>query len=190
MMSFKDYSDTQPTNEMLEWYAHRTNKHIDLVIYFANAIEGSIPAFEGLDKIAANHDANKFHDRCFIPYVFLTWKYKQDRDGIPYEIPKEIDVTSATEYHVKTNAHHPEYWSNQTNTINKKDRDKPNKLIDATQMSEMSIAEMVADWCAMSRELNDNPHNWAEKNINVRWKFTEAQVNLIYKLLSLLWRTK
>lgn len=45
-------------------------------------------------------------------------------------------------------------------------------MIDGTKMWEVDIAEMIADWLAMSEEKNSDPYEWAKKNINVRWKFT------------------
>ena len=33
------------------------------------------------------------------------------------------------------------------------------------------------------REKGTNPKDWANKNVNVRWKFTPEQENLIYKLI-------
>jgi len=42
---------------------------------------------------------------------------------------------------------------------------------------------MVADWLAMSDEKKTDVFDWAEKNINKRWKFTKEQVQLINDLI-------
>jgi hypothetical protein len=52
-------------------------------------------------------------------------------------------------------------------------------------MPNMDIAEMAADWMAMSEEKGTEPKDWADKNVNVRWNFTPKQVDLIYELLEL-----
>ena len=56
-------------------------------------------------------------------------------------------------------------------------------MIDATKMTELDLGEMVSDWLAMSDEKNSNPKDWADKNVNVRWKFTDDQNDLIYELI-------
>lgn len=52
-------------------------------------------------------------------------------------------------------------------------------------MPEIDVAEMVADWQAMAEELQTNTaREWFEKQKDVRWHFSERQVKLIDKLLS------
>jgi hypothetical protein len=46
---------------------------------------------------------------------------------------------------------------------------------------------MVADWCAMSEELGGHPAKWAADNINIRWKFNEHQIALIYFIIGKVW---
>lgn len=38
----------------------------------------------------------------------------------------------------------------------------------------------------MGEEKGNTVRSWADKNVNVRWKFTEDQVNLIYELIDFL----
>ncbi len=40
---------------------------------------------------------------------------------------------------------------------------------------------------AMSEEKGGTPKNWADKNVNVRWKFTDKQKDLIYELIEKIW---
>jgi len=43
---------------------------------------------------------------------------------------------------------------------------------------------MCADWLAMAEEKGTTAIDWANKNINIRWKLTLPQVNLIQNLLN------
>ena len=46
-----------------------------------------------------------------------------------------------------------------------------------------------ADWMAMSEEKGTDPNDWAKNNINVRWKFTDEQEDMIYALIKDFWRS-
>ena len=60
-----------------------------------------------------------------------------------------------------------------------------NKCVDASRMPDVDIAEMIADWQAMSEELQTNTaREWFEKQKDVRWHFSEHQEELIDKLLT------
>lgn len=184
LVNNKNYTDEQYT-----WFIERTNRHINLVQKYAKLIEDNFPILNGLYNQSLKHDANKLVEPYITPYIHISWMYKMKQEGKPtYKIPNNIDDNEASESHVKTNQHHPEYWSSQTNVINREDRDKPQELINATNMPYMSIAEMVADWAAMSEELGEGtPKTWAKKNINIRWKFTKDQEELIYKIIDKVW---
>ena len=174
-------------NEKEKWFEKRTNKHIDLVKKYCKKIYDYDKKFYELLEICENHDASKFKEPEKTPYILITWKYKCINDNEPFSCSKkeEKEMNDATEYHIKNNSHHPEYYSEQKeNLINKNNRDeKPKNIIDATKMPDISIAEMVADWCAVSEERNSSPEIWAKNNINKRWKFTKEQENLIYNLI-------
>ncbi len=94
-------------------------------------------------------------------------------------------MSKATEHHVKNNKHHPESsCEKEVGLINREDRDKPPKeMVDATNMKDLDIGEMAADWMAMSKEKGGTPKEWADKNVNIRWKFTDEQKDLIYELI-------
>lgn len=181
---------SQPDNykEMKDWFVKRTKNHINLVRKYAKRIENyDKERFKGLYKRTQQHDQSKFQNPEMDPYVYIAWQYKCKDDGKECDIPDDIDaqMNKATEHHVKSNAHHPEYHSSQTvDLINRADRDKPpEKKIDATKMKDIDVAEMVADWCAMSEEKGNTPKEWADKNVNIRWKFTPQQSDLIYELI-------
>lgn len=179
------------TDEMIDWFNERTNRHIDLVKEYCKKLEVMDKKYVGLAEIGKNHDASKFVDPERIPYIYITWKYKCEDDNKEFDVPEDIKkkMTEATEHHVKNNMHHPEFYCDDKDVINSKDRDKPKKLIDCTKMPELSIAEMVCDWLAMSQEKGTDPNKWADDNINKRWKFNGKQEKLIRDLISKLWRT-
>ena len=141
----------------------------------------------GLVERGKIHDQSKFEDPEMNPYIWITWQYKCKEDGTKFSAPDKMDekMSKATEHHVKNNHHHPESHSKQeVGLINREDRDNPPKeIVDATGMKDIDISEMVADWCAMSDEKKSKPKDWADKNVNVRWKFSDDQKKLIYELI-------
>lgn len=63
--------------------------------------------------------------------------------------------------------------------------DKSLKVVDASRMPDIAIAEMVADWQAMSEELGTNTaREWFNKVKDVRWHFSPEQEELINKFLA------
>lgn len=84
-------------------------------------------------------------------------------------------MDKASNHHVHCNPHHPEYWS--------KERASEGTTIDCTSMPLSYVASMCADWLAMSEELKNSAVDWADKNVNKRWIFSDGQVELIYYLL-------
>lgn len=188
----KIYKIAEDYDKMRDFFEKRTKKHIELVQKYCKKIEDyDKNRFEGLLEKSKDHDKSKFEDPELEPYVYITWKYKCEKDGIKFDCPEYIDekMNKATQHHVANNHHHPEHHCDRkSNLINKNDRDKPpSEIIDATKMPDISIAEMCADWMAVSEEKNTNPKNWADKNINIRWKFNDSQKELIYKLIEDIW---
>jgi hypothetical protein len=166
------------------WFEKRTKNHIELVKKYAGKIS------EELFKQAELHDASKFNDPERTPYIEISWDYKCQADNIPNILPENIKETmyGASYHHVKNNKHHPEYWSEQEDVINKVNRDEPlEEIIDSTKMPDEYILEMVCDWCAMSEEKKNFPKDWADKNVGIRWKFTPEQTKLIYKTIDEIW---
>lgn len=185
----------QPTPEMKEWFETRTNQHIELVQKYAERIRAAYPE-EFADLDTSSHDAAKFEEPEYTPYVYMTWK----RLHPEFEYSEAIAEAGhqATLHHVRNNPHHPEYWTSKftDDSVNKamssdfNRRDEPPKdKVEATSMPEIAIAEMCADWCAMSEEMENSPQEWADKNIGVRWEFTPKQIDLIHTLLNTIWET-
>lgn len=183
-------NDMHLRQEMKEFFDERTAEHINLVQKYAKKIAETNPNLKDVVEQASNHDASKYEDPEYVPYLYITWRYKHRNEGSNYEIPDFVDHNAATLHHIKNNRHHPEFHDEENNdqSLNAKDRDAiPPRSTDASKMNDIDIAEMVADWCAMSEELGDTPKSWADKNVNKRWNFTDDQVKLIYKLISDIW---
>lgn len=183
------------TDDMVKFFYKRTNNHINAVSVFAKRIyrDEELRKFIDAEKFfhdIANHDQSKFEEPELTPYIKLTWRKNYNKKD--YQQPGTIDHADenmATLAHITSNQHHPEYWSDQKeNLLNIKDRDKPSgTIIDATKMPLTYIASMVADWMAMSKELENSPYIWAKNNINIRWKFNKEQIEFIYLILERIW---
>jgi len=180
----------QPTKEMVDFFHQRTDTHIRRVQKYAVKLAYEFDMLAELIRVVKLHDLSKYDDPEYLPYVYLTWIKKCQKDGVDFEADKSINdkVLWATTRHLLSNAHHPEFWSDNRDPINP-NRDKPKELIDATSMPILYLGEMVADWSAMAEEFNqEGPYKWAQDNINVRWKFTEKQVKVIYEFIDFLWK--
>lgn len=177
-------------DEMKTFFNTRTNNHINLVQKYAQKIADTNPELVRVVQQASKHDASKYEDPEHTPYLYITWKYKCADEGKDFEIPKYIDHNGATLHHIKSNRHHPEYHDLGSNdkSLNSENRDDiPERPTDASKMNDVDIAEMVADWSAMSEEKGGSPREWADKNVNKRWNFTGEQKKLIYKLIDDIW---
>lgn len=186
--------EEKKNKDMEKFFIERTKNHIALVQKYCKRIEEyGDGEFDGLIERGIIHDQSKFQEPEKTPYIYLTWNYKCKIDGEKYEYPEGIEEKTvfATEHHIKNknNSHHPEYHCDKKNNlINKDNRDKPpEEMIDATKMKDIDIAEMCADWMAVSEERGTDPEDWANKNINKRWKFTKHQEALIYELIESSW---
>lgn len=177
--------------QMIDWFNIRTKNHIDLVKKYCKKLYDFDPSFyKELLERGKTHDNSKLVEPELTPYIYVTWRYYCKDNGIPFEVSEETEKSmhEATEHHVHSNSHHPEFFD-MNSSINNEDRDAPSKSItNATSMNEIDLAEMCCDWCAMSEEKGENgPFDWADRNINKRWKFTDDQVDYIYTILDFLW---
>lgn len=167
-------------DKMKRFFDERTNYHISLVNKYANRLVGKYPKYNELLLFAQSHDESKFNYPEYIPYVHLTWRYKCLRDKENYKIPNDIKVRDAINFHRNTNRHHPEYWA----------WGDEDEIVNAVLMPNISIAEMVCDWCAVSEEKGNTPKEWADANIGVKWNFSEEQKKLIYDFIDVVWEDK
>lgn len=179
-------------DKMVKHFHTRTKMHTDHVRYWSSQIVREYPEFVKLLQIVKVHDASKYESPEYEPYLYTNWFYKCQKDGIDWEIPDDMKSKTheATVHHVLNNKHHPEYWSGQTeNIINPANRDGVAQLIDGTKMPLIYVAEMVADWFSVATERGTNPRDWADSNVNIRWKFTGEQTKLIYNLIDTIWES-
>jgi hypothetical protein len=169
----------EDTSEKEDYFNNRTNRHIGMVQRAAEKIVEAYPEFEKLLTNVQHHDSSKFKEPEYTPYVELAWATYHE--GGEYKKPGTIDnkeQNQAGMHHILNNEHHPEYWAKNVDSINN------STVVDATRMPDIAIAEMVADWQAMSEELKKNTaREWFEKQKDVRWHFSPEQEELIDKLL-------
>ena len=185
------------SNEKEDYFVSRTNKHIALVQKACAKIVEAYPRFKELLGRGKMHDASKFKEPERTPYIEISWRHKLEKEkgefnsynNKGYKTPGTLtkdDENKATIHHVTTNSHHPEYHleDKADANINAEDRNKSDKVVDATRMPDLDIAEMVADWQAMSEELKTNTaREWYDKQKGVRWNFSNYQEALIDNLL-------
>ena len=130
---------TEPTPEMLAFYEHRTNDHIERVRRCLTLLAEGTEYGEALIERAAVHDASKFGDEERIPYVWLTEYHRCRRRGEPFEYPQGVAeaVKLAIRHHLTSNRHHPEFHA------------------DPNDMADVDLIEMVCDWTAMAQEFGE-----------------------------------
>lgn len=173
-----------------QMFIERTKLHISLVEKYMFRLAKEFPNYRDylLDQFI-DHDCSKFREPEKTPYIDITMSYL-DKNFIP-SLEQKAAMHIATFNHIKNNKHHPEYWDKDLTIecLNSQNRDKPSeKIVNAEAMPDNYILEMVADWMAVSEERGTDPYIWARNNIDIRWKFTTHQQELIYKALSAIWK--
>ena len=179
---------------MKDWFYKRTKNHIEGVKKYCQKIYNyDIERFEDILENSKNHDELKLQEPELTSYIIITWDYYCNDNNIKFDIPEDIrkNLYKATEHHVLNSKHHPEYWQDRKENIldiNSRDGSTmPIGILNGTKMPDIYVAEMCADWMAMSEERNNMPQEWADKVVDKRWKFNEHQVKLIYELLNNIW---
>lgn len=163
--------DIQPSDELKQTFIERTKNHIALVNQFAAKIGKSYP----------DHDASKL-TTLLDAYCFFS-KPKEERTK---EENAVLDI--ATYIHITQSPHHPEYWTDTDLSGFTRQNCNPNGIIDATDMPEDAIEEMVADWCSCSKEFGTNtPLEWFNQVNGNRWSFTIQQQHYIKQLIENMW---
>lgn len=161
---------TSPTEEMVKFFEKRTKEHIDRVRKYLKILHEKTDLGEELLERAKIHDDSKYGEIERLPYIWNTEYHRCRNNGIKFEYPPGIEekVKAATKHHVTTNRHHPEFHA------------------DPSDMTDIDIAEMVADWAAMAEEMGEgSPRGWADKTVGKRWKFSDSQVEDIFNLIKL-----
>ena len=189
-MEEDDIAPMTPSDEMLEFFYDRTHRHIALVGKYCERILNHDGLYHGIMDLAEVHDASKFCYPELDPYVWLTWKYKIQAEGMELAVPMGMaeKMNAVTEHHIKCNMHHPDYFDMAPARLNQDNRDEPpDTIVDATRMPVLYVAEMVADWCAVSEERGNTPMDWIDKNVGIRWKFDINQTGRIKDLTHAIW---
>jgi len=165
------YENTKPSTEMVNFYKERTRDHIRRVSKNLYTIAGERDDLNKVELLARAriHDKSKYSSQEYEPYIWLTWWHKEKGAGRKFEYPAGMKekVDKAAKSHVFSNPHHPEAHSSPKD------------------MSNIDIAEMVADWASMSQELGTSLRKWAKEKVNKKWNFSKEQTKLIYDLVSI-----
>lgn len=139
-------------------FIERTKKHIELVNYFASKLGKQYP----------NHDSSK------LTLLLSGYKYFMiPREQLTAEQTEALDLVTLS--HIKNAPHHPEYWTNTDLTGFTRSNCCPNGPIDATQMPQECLEEMICDWMSVGTEMGNNIEDWYNKTVGNRWIFTKQQ---------------
>jgi predicted SprT family Zn-dependent metalloprotease len=191
MKEFKDmFVDDQLAKYQMKHHISRLQSHTALVgKYLQKIIDLKIDGIDEniLIKEISEHDASKTVEPELMPYRLISWFYKCKKEGkeFPMTDKQKEEVQEVTFHHVKNNTHHPEYWCKDATIecINPENRNKSNMCIDCIEMPLTYVATMIADWSAVSEEYGTKAKDWADANIDKRWKFSDEQKSLIYELI-------
>jgi hypothetical protein len=158
---------------MVAFYERRTSEHIERVRQCL-AVMASVTAYgPELYERARLHDASKFSPEERILYIWLTEFHRCRRAGEPFSYPDGMEdhVRAATDHHMSTNRHHPDFHA------------------DPNDMTDVDIIEMVCDWTAMSQEFGQDggsARGWADKTIGKRLHLNEDRRRFVYSMIELL----
>lgn len=161
-------ADVTPDEQLKHQFIERTKKHIELVNYFGAKIDRVYPA----------HDSSK------LDFLLDYYCYFCKLEKTPDE-EKLLDI--ATLVHITNAPHHVEYWTSTDLTGFTRANPNPSGIIDASEMPEESLEEMVCDWCAVSKEKGNTPFEWFRKVNGVRWLFTPEQQSFIRRVSREIW---
>lgn len=104
--------------------------------------------FNEVKERVQRHDASKFNEEEFVPYVqkFYPWKsMNKSSETI------DLEFSDAWTHHILLNDHHPEHWLITT-------------AEEKIKMHDAALVEMLLDWIAMSIGLNQNMYEWWNNN--------------------------
>jgi len=166
LKQFVKEKNMEPTQEMVDFYLERTKKHIDRVKGNCTKLSEAVL---GIQARAAIHDESKYGPEEYIPYIWLTWYYKEKESGWDYPNEEIRELTNqAWKHHETSNEHHPGYHS------------------DVKDMMSVDLAEMACDLSAMSQEFGGDPKEYFDNNIKIKYSFSDIQLLLIYEYFRLL----
>lgn len=144
-----------------------------------------------------NRLVNKYAERCHRAFplhdlskieTYLIYDYRYTL--IPKDQRTEYEqkaLDHAVYQHVTCASHHPEYWTHTSLVGYTRENFCPNGIVEALDMPLGALEEMCADWCATAEYYKNTPFEWADKVINVYWKFSPRQISYIYRTLEEMW---
>lgn len=167
---------------ILQLHMGRIFQHIFMVKAFASMIASKHPNASWLPKMKQNvlhHDEHKWNDIAFMgdyapyiveQYVGSRWFHTNGEYDKVHERVGRV--------HRMTSDHHVDKWCPFL-----KDSERKDKPLVPLLMPEYAMAEMCADWMAVSYELGETATNWFHKNQGKKWRFTKKQVAFIESIL-------
>jgi len=171
--------------KMRDNYYASTKKHLAGVFKYIDKIDALDPAkYADLPIRKLLYDASKNSEPEFTPYCFLLWEEKNP--DFVLDSSMKLNIKSAILHHWKNNRHHPEFHDKNikfNNVVSLSDDVPPNIIVDGTPMTDLDIAEMTADWCAIADDENMPATKWADEHIGKKYKFSKEQAEMIYNLI-------
>lgn len=142
--------DMSKENEYRNYiYEHIDNVRRAFIKYGRELSEYFGISYNTLDYIVTNHDRSKFSDEEFNGYR----QYFHTKEG---ETRDKDRFLESWFHHLRTNKHHPEYWTYVDD----------NNMTVIMDMPPLYIAEMLLDWEAMAIRFNNSTRLYYELNRN------------------------
>ena len=166
-----NHNNSNPTDEMVDFYVRRTNEHISRVRVCLLLLAPQVDFAEELIARSEVHDASKFGDEERIPYIWLTEFHRCRRSGTSFRYPPgmQFQVDEAIAHHMRSNRHHPEFHA------------------DPNDMTMVDLTEMVCDWTAMALEFGQedgSARSWADRTIGSRVHFNKDNEAFVYATIA------
>ena len=159
-----DIYTLKPSEELKQEFIERTKKHIALVNEFASKLGKSYP----------DHDESKLNPEKLLDGYCYFMKPREERTKT-----EEDALDLVTLIHITNSPHHPEYWTDTDLTGFTRTNYTPHGPIDATDMPEEYLEEMVCDWVSMGKEKGNTAREWFNSVNGVRWIFSMEQQKFI-----------
>ncbi len=166
LKEFVKEKNMEPTQEMVEYYHERTELHINRVKSNCRKLQEAVL---GIVQRGEIHDLSKYEPNEYIPYIWMSWYYKEKENGWDYPNKDIKDAAnSAWRHHESVNPHHPGFHPN------------------VEDMMSVDLAEMCCDLAAMSQEFGGDPKEYFDSNVKPKNPFTDVQLGLIYDYFRIL----
>ena len=112
--------------------------------------------YERLGDMIKDHDQSKYTKEEFEGFRCYYYPTAEEEADVESKPIRKAKYDSAWLYHLRRNAHHPEFW------IYKDDEGH----IRLHPMDPIHIAEMIIDWAAMGIVFGDTAYNYWHDNIH------------------------